>query len=116
MGDDYKGSTKTVNFYIDPAKSSISKIAKYTSKTVKKNALKVTVKNGKGATGVEIAYRVKGTTKWTKVRTTVGSKVLKNLKAGKQYQVTVRSYTKNSAGKVTNYSGWSATKTSAKVK
>lgn len=110
MGDDYKGSTKTVNFYIDPAKSSISKI------TVGAKKATVKVKNGKGATGVEIAYRVKGTSKWTKVRTTVGSKVLKNLKKGKQYQVTVRSYTKNSAGKVTNYSGWSATKTTAKIK
>ena len=104
---DYSGSVSKT-FKINPAKAKISKV------TVGSKKMTVKVKKGSGAAGVQIAYRVKGTSKWTYKTTTGTSKTIKSLKKGKKYQVVVRSYKKVSG--TTYYSAWSAKKTSAKIK
>ena len=74
----------------------------------KSKQLKVTYKKANGGVKYEIAYRVKGTTKWKTVTVTGISKLIKNLKGGKTYQVRVRAV-KTVSGK--KYTGkWTAIK------
>ncbi|MBQ4468462.1 MAG: fibronectin type III domain-containing protein [Firmicutes bacterium] len=79
----------------------------------KSKQLKVTYKKAKGGVKYQIAYRLKGTTKWKTVTITGTSKLIKKLKGGKTYQVRVRAI-KTVSGK--KYTGkWTAIK-SLKVK
>ncbi len=85
-GNYYSGSlTKAVT--INPAKVTGLKLTSPKSKQ-----LKVTYTKGKGSVKYEIAYRVKGTSKWKTVKVTGTSKLIKKLKGGKTYQVRVRAY------------------------
>ncbi len=103
----YKKSVKTVTVKGAPKKPAISKVtAKKKSMTVKM-ASKVSTTKG---TTYQIAYRVKGTSKWKYKTTKKQSLTIKKLKKGKKYQVKVRAY------KGTYYSAWSAAKTTAKIK
>ena len=70
--------------------------------------LKVTWSKAKGSVNYQIWYRLKGNTTWKKTTATDTSKLLKNLTAGKTYQVKVRAYKKVSG---TTYKGaWTAVK------
>ena len=84
----YTGSiTKT--FKIVPATvTQLTPVAGIKKMTVK-------YKTVKGDCRYQIAYRVKGTSTWTKVNTTLQTaKTIKKLKSGKTYQVKVRAYKK----------------------
>ncbi len=71
--------------------------AKVTQKTPVAGTKKVTVKyvTVKGGCRYQIAYRIKGTSTWKKVNTTLTTaKTIKKLKSGKKYQIKVRAYKK----------------------
>lgn len=71
--------------------------AKVTQKTPVAGTKKVTVKyvTVKGSCRYQIAYRIKGTSTWKKVNTTLTTaKTIKKLKSGKKYQIKVRAYKK----------------------
>ena len=90
--------------------------AKVTILTPVAGTKKMTVKykTVKGDCRYQIAYRIKGTSAWTKVNTTLQTaKTIKNLKSGKTYQIRIRAYKKVDGR---NFIGpWSDTKT-VKVK
>ncbi|MBR0400817.1 MAG: hypothetical protein IJH95_08425 [Mogibacterium sp.] len=69
------------------------------------------------AEGCQIAYRVKGTSKWKykDVSSTAKKVTIKGLKKGKRYQVRARVYVTNSYGELC-CGPWSKTKTSKKLK
>ena len=71
--------------------------AKVTQKTPVAGTKKVTVRYAtvKGGCRYQIAYRIKGTSTWKKVNTTLTTaKTIKKLKSGKKYQIKVRAYKK----------------------
>lgn len=80
--------TLTKTFTVKPGKVTI--------KSTAGGAKKLTVKWGKKSGGVkyQIKYRVKGTSTWKNAYTSNTYKTIKNLKAGKTYQVKVRAYKK----------------------
>ncbi|MBQ1407836.1 MAG: fibronectin type III domain-containing protein [Eubacterium sp.] len=98
---DYKMTLKYS--YDKPAKASIK------SKKAKKKAFTVKIGAAKLATGYEIAYRVKGTSKWKTKKVSKKTVTIKKLKSKKTYQVRVRAIRKV-AGK-TLKGKWSKTKT-----
>lgn len=103
----FKGSytgSKTINFYIAPKKVSIKNPKSTTKKT-----LIVYYYKTSGASGYQIAYRIKGTDKWSYTTSTTSSKKIKNLNSKKNYEVKVRAYKKYNGTKY--YGGWSSTKT-----
>ena len=69
------------------------------------------------AEGCQVAYRVKGASKWKykDVKSSAKKVTLKGLKKGKRYQVKARVYMVNSYGEIC-YGEWSKTRTSKKVK
>ena len=87
----YGGFAKVTVKDVVPAKPVIS--AKRTAKT----KAVVTWKKAKNAKKYEVAYRMKGKTKWTIKRTTSTKITLTKLKAKKAYQVKVRSINGTSA-------------------
>lgn len=103
----YKG-TKTVYFYINPKKASVSSVT-----SPKKGQLKVTWKKDANATGytVMIAKNSKftGAKKYTVKGSKTTSKTIKNLTKGKKYYAKVRAY-KTVSGK-TLYGTYSTVKT-----
>lgn len=103
----FKGSytgSKTINFYIIPKKVSIK-----TPKSPAKKTLTVYYYKTTGASGYQIAYRLKGSDTWTYTTASGASKKIKNLKSKKTYQVKVRAY--KSYGGTKYYGSWSSTKT-----
>ena len=105
--DLFTGSV-TKYFKIKPAKVTGLKLT-----TPKSGQLKVKYTKGKGGVKYRIEYRLKGNKTWKKVTTTGTSKLIKNLKKGKTYQVRVQAY-KTVSG-VTYAGSWSSIK-SIKVK
>lgn len=106
----YKG-TKTVSFKILPKKAVVAKATPGKKKLTVKLKTKVSTTGGKT---YQIAYRVKGTSKWKYTTTTTQSKTIKKLKKGKKYQVKARAY--KIVSKVRYYGAWSKTITTKKVK
>ena len=110
------GDDVNVSQASDPALSSVGKAA---VKSLKSGSRKLTVKMAKkaaayGAKGFQIAYRVKGTSKWRYVTSSSKKRVIKKLARGKRYQVKVRAFKETGAVK---YCGaWSAIKLSKKIK
>ena len=105
--------TRTIKFKIAPKTTKVAKIV--AGKKQMKISWKKTAKAQK-ISKYQVRYRVKGTSKWTTktVDASKSSLLIKSLKAGKSYQVQIRSY--KTVSKVKYYSDWSATKTSAKIK
>jgi uncharacterized repeat protein (TIGR02543 family) len=108
----YEG-TKTIDFNIVPAKTTVSKAVPG------KGQLKVTWKKVGAAqkiTKYEVRYRVKGAAKWKTKSVSAKSAgvTIGKLQKGKAYQVQVRSY--KTVSKVKYCSAWSKVKTSGKVK
>lgn len=101
----YSG-TKTLNFTINPKKTSVSKL------TAAKKSLKISVKKQSGITGYEVQYSTSKKFSGAKTKTIKSYKTtsvtLKSLKAKKTYYVRVRTY-KTVKGKK-YYSGWSSAK------
>ncbi len=106
----YSGS-KSFTYRILPKKPAVKTVtAGKKSMTVKAS----TAVAKTGGTTYQIAYRVKGTSKWYYTTTTKQSKVIKKLKKKKKYQVKIRAY--RTVNKVKYYGAWSAVKTTAKIK
>jgi hypothetical protein len=108
---------KIVYFDINPAKAQIKKL------TPGKRKLTVTFKKpaaAQKATGTELRYRIKGTSKWktANISAKKSSYVIKKLKKGKKYQIQLRTIMTIKSGKAKGaYRGaWSTTKTSKAVK
>ena len=96
---------------VAPSKPAISKV------TAGKKKLTVKMKTkpaGVGASTYQIAYRVKGASKWKTVTTAKQSYVIKKLKTGKRYQVRVRACKKAEGS--TLCSRWTKTSTSGKIR
>ena len=87
-----------------PGKTSNLKVKRSGSRT-----LKVTCKAVSTKTGYEVKYKKKGSSKWTKKRSSKNSFTLKKLKKKTTYVVKVRTY-RTVNGK-TYYSSWTAAKT-----
>jgi hypothetical protein len=70
-----------------------------------------TVSKAQKISRYQVAYRVKGTSKWKvkSFKAKAASAVIEKLKAKKRYQVRVRSY--KTVERLNYYSDWSATKT-----
>lgn len=84
----YKGKA-TGHFYINPKKAVISKAVAGKKKiTVRMKAKPSQL----GATWYKVQYRIAGKSKWKSAKTSGKTKVIKNLKKGKRYQVRVRAY------------------------
>lgn len=66
------------------------------------------------ATNYQVAYRLKGQSKWKTATTKAQSLTIKKLTKGKQYYVKVRAYRK--VGTKTYYGAWTAAKLSKKIK
>ena len=102
----------------DPDKPVVKPIRPVIKKlTVGKKKLTVRMKTKPAAVKAstyQIAYRVKGTSKWKTVSTSKQIRVIKKLKKGKRYQVRVRSR-KVSQGR-TLYSKWTKIKTTGKIR
>lgn len=106
----YKGSI-TKYFTINPKKAGVAKV------TPLKNAMRVKAKNkaiDTGASYYQIRYKMKGTSKWKSVTTKKQAVKIKNLKAGKRYQVQIRAYEIVNGDKF--YGAWSGKKTSKKIR
>ncbi|MDR1851427.1 MAG: fibronectin type III domain-containing protein [Propionibacteriaceae bacterium] len=74
---------------------------------------------GEKSLSYQIRYRVKGTTKWTKVKVSLSkaSYTIKKLKKGKKYQIGIRVKLQVTGGDMGIFYGpWSKTLTSGKVK
>ena len=71
----------------------------------KKTSITVSYKKVKGVSGYQIAYRVKGASKWKYKTTTGKSKKLSSLKRRKTYEIRVRTY--KTVRKTKYYSNWS---------
>ncbi|MDO4502187.1 MAG: fibronectin type III domain-containing protein [Coriobacteriia bacterium] len=106
----YSGS-KTFTFRIKPKAACVKKA------TAGKGKVTVTL-GGKpavtGGTVYQISYRAKGAKTWKTVKTTAGSKTIKQLKKGKRYYVKARAYKK--VGSTVLYGSWSKAKLSGIVK
>ena len=92
-----------ISFNIVPAKVQLSSV-----KPAKKK-MTVKFKAAKGGVKYQVAYRIKGTSKWKTKTVTKTKLTIKKLKKGKKYQVRVRAFKKVS-GK-TYYGAWSSVKT-----
>lgn len=74
-------------------------------------AFRITADKTPSITGYQVAYRIKGSKKWTKIKcktTDDLNKTVSGLKTNKTYQVKIRTY--RAVGKNTYYSGWSGWK------
>ncbi len=96
--------------------SPVKPIGKAAIKTLKAGKKKLTVKmttapSKKNGTKYQIAYKVKGATKWNYKTTTKASLTIKGLKKGKKYVVKARAIRSGSS-----YGAWSSTRTSGKIK
>lgn len=98
----YTGS-KTVTFKIIPAKVLNLKL------TAQSKAMKVSYSKVAGNVKYQIAYRVKGTSKWSYKYTTATSATVSGLTGGKTYEVKVRAYYKGKTKTV--YGNFNVTKT-----
>jgi hypothetical protein len=103
----YRG-TKKVTYYIVPKKVSTPKV------TVAKKSATVKITKVNGASGYEIAYRVKGTSKYKTVTTTSLTKKLTKLTSKKKYEIKVRAY--KTVNKKKYYGEYSSVKTTSKIK
>ena len=103
----YSGTIKKTFKILPPTGTQLTPVAGVKKVTVK-------YKTVMGDCRYQIAYRIKGTSTWTKVNTTLQTaKTIKKLKSGKTYQFKVRAYKKVDG---TTYIGaWSEIKT-VKVK
>ena len=103
----YSGTIKKTFKILPPTVTQLTPVAGVKKVTVK-------YKTVMGDCRYQIAYRIKGTSTWTKVNTTLQTaKTIKKLKSGKTYQFKVRAYKKVDG---TTYIGaWSEIKT-VKVK
>ena len=102
----YSGYSKHY-FIIVPAKAKIAN-----AKNSSAGALRIEAKKQEGVSGYQYAWRMKGKS-WTKVSSNKNVRVVKGLKAGKTYQVKVRTYKKINGENW--YGEWSVVK-SVKVK
>jgi hypothetical protein len=109
--------TRTLYFDISPAKARLGKL------TPGKGRLTLAVERPEAAqkaTGLELRYRVKGTSKWRTADLSAkkSSHVVKGLKKGKKYQLQLRvvRVIKSGPSKGTYNGAWSATKTSKAIK
>jgi hypothetical protein len=115
-GAGYKG-IKSLTFNIKPKAVFISKLA------IGKRLLKVKWDKAASAqklTGYQLQYRIKGSSKWSKVKAVTAKRAnyaLKKLKKNKKYEVRIRAYSKIAGGvsKGTYYGAWTV-KSSGKVK
>jgi hypothetical protein len=82
--------------------------------SVAKKSATVKMKKVSGASGYEIAYRVKGTSKYKTVTTTSLTKKLTKLTSKKKYEIKVRAYKKVNGKKY--YGEYSSVKTTSKIK
>jgi hypothetical protein len=109
--------TKTVYFKINPAKHRVKKLTPGKGQLTVSFAKPVAAQK---ATGIELRYRVKGTSKWKTVSVSAkkSSYVIKKLKKGRQYQVQTRVVRKITSGgaKGSYYGAWSAAVTSKAIK
>ena len=104
--EDSSGSTGTVS-QTKPGRVAIASL-KSTAK--KKATVRIVWKSSRTKSAkYQVAYRVKGTKKWTKVTSANKKVILKKLKSGKKYQVKVRAFTKSNGTRT--YGKWSAIKT-----
>lgn len=106
----YKG-TVNLSFVINPKKASIKSFTVGKGKATLKMSSKA---SATGGSTYQVAYKVKGTKKWTYKTFTSQSKSITKLKKGKKYEIKVRAYKK--IGSKTYYGEWSKTKTSKKIK
>lgn len=107
---DYAGS-KTLSFTIVPKTPTIKSL------TVGTKSLKVktyTKPSAKGGNYYQIAYKLKGSSKWVYTTTNTSYKTIKKLKSGKVYSVKIRAFRK--VGTTKYYGGWSKIKVSKKIK
>ena len=103
--------TKTVTAN-KPTLAKVKKISKIKIKGGKK--IKLKWKGVTGASGYQIAYKVKSSKKWKYVTSSSKSKTIKKLKKGKKYNFKVRAYKK--VGNKYFYGKYCSKKTSKKVK
>jgi hypothetical protein len=96
-----------VKFVAVPKKTSVTVSVAKKSATVK-------IKKVSGASGYEIAYRVKGTSKYKTVTTTSLTKKLTKLTSKKKYEIKVRAY--KTVNKKKYYGEYSSVKTTSKIK
>ena len=94
----------TLTYTIKPPKVTGVKL-----RSPKSRQMEVSYAKKSGGVYYQIRYRVKGTSSWRKTTAKGTYKLLKNLKAGKSYQVEVRAFKKVSG--VTYYGDWSTAKT-----
>lgn len=94
----YTGS-KTTTFYIVPSKVDIK------NPTVDKTTITVKYSKVSGAKTYQIAYRIKGSSKWSYATSTSASKKISKLTSGKEYEIMVRAGIKS--GSKTLYGPWS---------
>ena len=106
----YKSASTKYTVKVKPKKAVVSTLTSGAKKLTVKMSTKA---SSKGGTGYQIAYRVKGTSKWKYTTTTSQTKTIKSLKKGKTYQIKVRAYKKVGSTKI--YGAWSKVKTSKKI-
>jgi hypothetical protein len=103
----------------------IKALKKPTVKKITAGKKRITVKFAKAKsdkiTGYQLQWRIKGKSKWSKVKTVSAKKtkvIIKKLKKGKRYEVRIRTYRKVTSGKAkgTYRSAWSKPKTGGKVR
>ena len=102
--------TGSDSFLILPQKANVKSLVSG------KKSLKVSLKSQKasGVSGYQIAYKVKGTSKWKTKITTKNKVTLKKLKSKKQVQVKARAFVKVNGEK--HYGAWSKVMKSKKIK
>ena len=110
MKGKYSGSG-TVNFTIKPRKAVIDSVKTDTGQVKVTMSKKISETGGKY---YQINYRIKGNSSWKTLKTTAKTKIIKNLKKGRIYQIKVRAY-KAVSGNI-YYGEWSKTKTTKKIK
>lgn len=99
---DYTG-TKTITFYIVPKKVLIR-----TPKSTSRQSLTAYYSKTTGASGYQIAYRLKGAKEWKYVTSTGSSRKITGLSSKKTYEIKVRAYKLVSSKK--KYGAWSSIK------
>lgn len=105
------GAVAPLTWKIVPAKAYVAKNTAGSKKLTVKMSKKA---SAYGGSVFQIAYKVKGTSKWKYTTTTAQSKTIKKLKSGKAYNVKVRAYKTVNSKK--HYGAWSKVYTSGKIK
>lgn len=105
------GKTAVCKVSVVPENAVISKLTAGSKTLTVKMSKKASSCSGDG---FQIAYRIKGTSKWLTTTTTSQSKKISTLKKGKKYNVKARTYKK--VGNIKYYGNWSPVKTSNTIK